>query len=239
MDQGNSKLISLYLVRDAALIVRNRPNGDGDAGIREQRTELGDALLRLGLAHCTGTVATDWQIGRSAAGGPVVLQNDLHLSLSHSGDYLVAGICNAAPIGIDIERHQERPFTKIAQHLDWPGGTWDPPGSLKADGFYHLWTLWEAAIKSCSSMSGVQAESVFRLIIPALTAGTPDTMPAQDWLAGSWQCPGRFWLSIIAADSEVPDIRLFVVNGLESAKQMLQISEITNDDGILDPEIFQ
>ena len=243
LDRGNTNFICIYLMRDAALNVHNCPDPDNDAGAREYRAEHGDTLLRLGLAHLTGTAPADWQIGRSAAGGPTVHQNQatqnlLHLSLSHSGNYLVAGICNAAPIGVDIERHRKRQFTEIAEHLDWPGAVRNPPGSLQADGFYHLWTLWEAAIKACSTEPGTLAASIFKLIIPELAVGTPNARSTQDWFARSWQCPANFWLSVIAGCPVAPDIRLFLVHGLKSAKQTPQFREIANEDGFLDPQIF-
>ena len=168
-----------------------------------------------------------------------VPEYDLQLSVSHTDEYLVAGICNAATIGIDIERHRKRRFLDIAQHLDWPRATWDPPESLQADGFYHLWTLWEAAIKSCSVDSATGAEAIFELIIPELSIGVPTAIPAHDWFAGSWQCPNTFWLSVITDSPEIPDIRLFLVNGLKSARLTPQINEIASDDGLLDPEIFR
>lgn len=244
LNSENAQLISLYLVRDAALNVRNHTNADHGAYTRERRTELAEALLRLGLAHRTGTTPADWQVSSSAAGGPVVEQKQapehgLRLSLSHSGEYLVAGICNAAKIGIDIERHCTRRFTDIARYLDWPRVTWDPPGTLRVDGFYHLWTLWEAAIKSCSGDSTTVPASVFKLIIPELAVGTPATAFAQDWFAISWLCPDAFWLSTIVVYREEPEVRLFLVNGLESTKQTPQFSEFVADDGLLDPEIFR
>jgi len=240
-DRGASKFVRLYLLKDAALNVRNRRHANDVADTRKQRTERGDALLRLGVAHCTGTAPMDWKIGRSPVGRPTVEQgqvakDDLRLSLSHSGEYIVAGICNATTIGVDIERQVKRRFTQIARHLDWPRGTWDPPNTLQASGFYHLWTLWEAAIKCCSADSGVLSKSVFNLIIAELTAGTPTTTLTQGWLASSWQCPNHFWLSIITAFSEVPEIQLFLVNGLKSAKQAPQISQMANDSGFLNPE---
>jgi len=245
MDPDDTSFLHLYLMGDAALNRRNCADVEDNVGTpRAQRIALGDTLLRIGLAHCTGTASTVWQIGRSAAGGPMIRQTpgaqwQLHLSLSHSGDYLAAGICSAAPLGIDIECNRKRRFTEIAQHLDWPAVIGHPPDSLEADGFYHLWTLWEAAIKSCSSETDANAESVFKLLVPELTVGIPDTRPTQDWLAGSWQCPGRFWLSVIARDPHISGIRIFVVNGLESLKQTPQISEIAVDDGFLKPEIFR
>lgn len=243
-DRGKTKFICLYLTWDAALNARKRPHANDSTYTPKQRTELGDTLLRLGLAHCTATAPVDWQIGRSAAGGPIVRPNqapkhDLQLSLSHSGDYLVAGICNAATIGIDIERIRKRRFSEIAQHLDWPRVTWTPPESLQTDGFYHLWTLWEAAIKSCSTDSATVPETIFNLIVSELTVGVPAATPTHDWFAGSWRCPNTFWLSVITGSPEISDIRLFLVNGLKSAQLTPQISEITSDDGLLDPEIFR
>lgn len=243
-NRGKTKFICLYLAWDAALNTRKRPHTDDGAYTREQRTELGHTLLRLGLAHCTGTAPVDWRIGRSATGRPMVQQNqppkhDLQLSLSHSGDYLVAGICDAAAIGIDIECDCRRRFTEIAQHLDWPRETWDPPNTLQAGGFYHLWTLWEAAIKSRSVDSATVPGSIFKLIVPELIVGKPAAALMQGWFARSWQCPGAFWLSVIANCPGEPDIRLFVVNGLKSANDRQHINEFVADDGLLSPEIFR
>jgi len=248
-NRGNTASVSLFLVRDAGLNVRNRPKSHARVGrverySPEQRAKLGNALLQLGLAHHTGTAAVDWQITRSANGRPIVQKHlttecDMQLSLSHSGEYLVAGICNAAIIGIDIERHCKRRFSDIARHLDWPQALWDPPGSLDAEGFYHAWTLWEAAIKSGSAESRPPAESVFKLLITGHDVGTPGAILKQNGFAYSWRCANHFWLSIITAHRKTPDIRLFLVNGLKSAGQSLQISEIASALGHLDPQIFQ
>ena len=244
LDRDYPGFICLYLVRDAAPNERNRTRIDADSGSRAQRSEFGDTILRFGLAHCTDTRPDNWQIRRSEVGGPMVQKSPLeqhrfHLSLSHSGDYLVAGICNAAPLGIDIERNCERRFTEIARHLEWPEMTWAPRGSLPADGFYHLWTLWEASIKSCSTEPGAVAESVFKRIVTELNVGMPHNIRTHDWFARSWQCPEHFWLSAVTPNMNISDSRLFVVNGLTSVNKTPQINEITNDEGFLDPKIFE
>lgn len=211
---------------------------------RAQQRKLGEALLRLGLAHHTRTAPSDWLIGRLASGGPTVRQSpepahELRVSLSHSGRYLVAGVFNGETIGIDVERCRTRRFAEIARHLDWPRAVWSTDGRLCANRFYHAWTLWEAAIKACSDESRRAAESVFGNIILALTLGTPCQVVERPWFAGRWRYRDRFWLSIVGTGPHAPDIRLFEVNRLNSDPWTPQIHEIATTNGHLSPEIFQ
>ncbi len=109
---------------------------------------------------------------------------DLYVSLSHSGDWVAAGISESA-IGIDIETYgKQRDFIAIASHVFSESETRYlkslAPERL-ARQFYLYWTLKECVAKQFGA--GLKFEvSRLHSFIPA-----PDAMNAS---LVSWQCPG-------------------------------------------------
>lgn len=69
---------------------------------------------------------------------------EIYFSLSHSGDY-VACMISDRPCGIDIEKHSDRPYEKIANRICTENERNDI--SSKED-FYTYWTLKESALKA-------------------------------------------------------------------------------------------
>jgi hypothetical protein len=231
--RANAARVSIYLARhdDTRGIRTARDN-------RARRSGLGDTVLQAGLAHFSGTSPADWLIGRTYSGGPIVRKapapdHDLHISLSDSGELIVAGICNRAPLGIDIERCRPRRFSAIAAYLDWP----ETIGTLDSDRFYHAWTLWESTIKVCAADDRPSAASVFRLLTAQLAVGTPVDVIGQSWFARSWRYCNSYWLSAVSALDTLPEVRIFRLERLNSDIQTSQISEMTSENGQLDPEI--
>jgi len=77
----------------------------------------------------------------------------LHFSLSHSGDRLLIAVCHDCPIGVDIERIQERSSPlQLARHFmsnDEAAQLADLKDPLaQREFFFALWTRKEAYVKS-------------------------------------------------------------------------------------------
>jgi phosphopantetheinyl transferase len=119
----------------------------GQAGYRAQQRaarELLTWLARLTL----GGAANSFGVRTSATGQPELLAGEAPLavaavsvSLSHSADWIAAGLARDGRLGIDVER--ENPRRRIAAMADWMG--W--PDCREPDTFYRAWTYREARIK--------------------------------------------------------------------------------------------
>jgi phosphopantetheinyl transferase len=204
---------------------------------KRYRFALGQTLLKTALAHRTATAPTEWQISRSATGRPMVRQGpngsrDLNISLSHSGNLFVAAIANVATVGIDAERISNRPCREIARYLNWPSSTWARPHEKRCDGFFHMWTLWESLIKALPS--GQSPNELFSRLVSQATPGTPNAIMSNGWFAASWHCRDRFWLSTTVHTARRPNLRLFIIDGLDADSETPQIDEIITENGQLD-----
>ncbi len=113
---------------------------------RQQLRRLGSELLAECVASLIPQAVKASDIKRQPHGQPYwenSSKNGVFLSLSHSGDYLVA-MASTQPCGVDIERHKMRPFAELWQqikHADEP----HCPADLAE--FYQWWTRKEAAWK--------------------------------------------------------------------------------------------
>lgn len=109
--------------------------------------------------------------------------SDLYVSISHSGDYISAGI-STTPIGIDIETFsKQRDFVAIATHV-FSAAEISFLKSCDAEAlkqnFYLHWTLKECAAKQYGA--GLKFE-ISRIQSPVLVSeGSHGSMQ-------SWQCP--------------------------------------------------
>lgn len=69
---------------------------------------------------------------------PVLKDNKLHFSISHSNDYAIIGF-NNFPIGVDIELIKDRDFEKLSGYFG--------KNIKEKDEFYKFWTQFEAKYK--------------------------------------------------------------------------------------------
>jgi phosphopantetheinyl transferase len=119
--------------------------GGGEAGYRAQRRAARELLGWLAQRTLGGN-AESFAVRASSAGPPGLLFRgrplaDVSVSLSHSADWIAAGLARGGRLGIDVER--ENPRRRIAAMADWMG--WQ--GCHEADAFYGAWTYREARIK--------------------------------------------------------------------------------------------
>ena len=106
------------------------------------------APLFLWWIIATAGGAESFAVRATSAGPPGLLFRgqplaDVSVSLSHSADWIAAGLARGGRLGIDVER--ENPRRRIAAMADWMG--WRD--CHEADAFYGAWTYREARIK-CS-----------------------------------------------------------------------------------------
>jgi 4'-phosphopantetheinyl transferase len=107
----------------------------------------GHWLVRCLLAEQYGGNPEDWLLQERPSLPPAVTghEDDIHLSLSHSADWIACAISNA-PIGIDIEQRQPpREALHRFEHLLLAEG--DLPGTLNTDELLQRWVVKEAWIK--------------------------------------------------------------------------------------------
>lgn len=111
------------------------------------RSVAAEMLLRASLASTLGIREQDIVILEDERGAPYVKGVNVHVSLSHSGDYAVCAIADC-PVGIDIEkirpinmRVAERTFSDgELKHL----GPDDEISDEVLRHFYEIWTAKEA-----------------------------------------------------------------------------------------------
>lgn len=106
-------------------------------GYKRSRSALEHPIfLSLLDSYADGDIA----LSRTALGKPVTACDDLHLSLSHSGDLLVIAFSKDGPVGVDVEKVKERRYRdRIAKKYGFASGDLEP--------FYREWVTREAFIK--------------------------------------------------------------------------------------------
>jgi phosphopantetheinyl transferase len=121
--------------------------GGGEAGYQAQRRAARELMVWL-AQRTLGGGAESFAVRATSAGPPGLLFRgqplaDVSVSLSHSADWIAAGLARGGRLGIDVER--ENPRRRIAAMADWM--SWRD--CHEADAFYGAWTYREARIK-CS-----------------------------------------------------------------------------------------
>jgi 4'-phosphopantetheinyl transferase len=113
---------------------------------RRRQYLAGHWLLRELLAEIGGGGALDWALRERRSQAPAVDAGGaaLHVSLSHSGDWVAAAV-GSQPIGVDIEQRHVRDgmqrFDAMLRATD------DAPGALDDDVLLQRWVIREAHIK--------------------------------------------------------------------------------------------
>ena len=84
-------------------------------------------------------------------GKPYLRNGELQFNLSHSNDYLLIGVSDSHPIGVDIEEIKPIPEWRIIEELQSanPGfSAFKTPSSSSLIDFYQNWTKKEALLKA-------------------------------------------------------------------------------------------
>lgn len=147
--------------------------------LRRRQFLAGHGLLRL-LAGAVLSIDPE-AIAMSAEGRPRVesafangtpprpLAAPIHLSLAHSGAYVMAIASDRGPVGIDIERtDQERDWAALAVGMGW-----DAAAVGDKAGFLVTWTLREAEVKAgLAPGAGFARHACRRDFIATVVSGT-------------------------------------------------------------------
>lgn len=106
----------------------------------------GHWLIRELLSQAFGEAPSHWSVQERKSMPPQVINGDdeLRISISHSGDWVAAAIANVA-IGIDIEQRPRELDASIESLLLNPG---EAAGSLGNDALLQRWVAKEAWIKA-------------------------------------------------------------------------------------------
>jgi 4'-phosphopantetheinyl transferase len=154
----NPTLLRVARITEVLATLQREPYGWLSPGeqLRLQRLQVesrrdqylsGHWLVRCLLAEQHGGDPKDWALEERPSLPPAVIghEDDIHLSLSHSADWIAAAV-SSAPIGIDIEqRHPPREALHRFEHLLLAEG--ETPGTLNTDELLQRWVVKEAWIK--------------------------------------------------------------------------------------------
>jgi 4'-phosphopantetheinyl transferase len=133
-----------------------------------QRYLAGRASLRRILAKRTSTQPGEVVIEQSEGEKPRLVlpagAPGIFFNVSHSGDYAVIAVSDAAEVGIDIEQIRvDCPISQLARRyyasteFEWLRNL---PEDKKLQGFYRLWTIKEAVLKCAGVGLSVSTQSI-------------------------------------------------------------------------------
>lgn len=158
-----------------------------NAANRKQQYIAGHYLVRKMAARILGNAAQDWDYVEDSHGLRLLKSRREglpapYLSISHSGEWVVAGL-SLFPIGVDIENcHTDRDFIAIAEHVFSPLEVEILKACKAADlksTFYLYWTLKECLAKQ----SGIG----LRFDVSRSQSAIPEPNVESSSLR-SWQC---------------------------------------------------
>ncbi|MGB8951568.1 MAG: 4'-phosphopantetheinyl transferase superfamily protein [Candidatus Aminicenantales bacterium] len=114
------------------------------------RTLFADLLIRFCIARKTGFPPEMLVFSTNAFNKPVLKnRDDLHFSLSHSGDWVVCAV-DRQPVGVDIEeiRSVDEPLLRSCLSEEEHRALLKTSPSKRLSHFYTLWTLKESYLKA-------------------------------------------------------------------------------------------
>lgn len=131
---------------------RERANRLATAALRERYVSA-HAFLRLVLASHTGHDAAALRFGAGDFGKPRLIDFPrLHFNFSHSGDWALAAVADAGPVGVDLE--EMRPLSEHGELAARFFSTAENaalaalPHEQRLRAFYEIWTKKEAVVKA-------------------------------------------------------------------------------------------
>jgi 4'-phosphopantetheinyl transferase len=136
------------------------------------------------LAQVLGGTPRDWLLEAPHDAPPQVTgRADLHLSISHSGDYAACAL-SAEPVGIDLEQPRaRRDIAGLVSLCCTPGeqALFDGAPTQQRDALFHeLWTVKEAWLKR-------RGEWIAPKRLQQLDAGLAADGEIRAWSGGAWR----------------------------------------------------
>jgi len=155
-----------------------------------RRFILGRGLLRTMLARHLNRTPTSLILGANAHGKPTLADADgLAFNVSHSGDYVLVAVGQAAAIGVDVEqRRPELAVTDVGRQVFTAAEMaliTNAPDAEKTFRFFRQWTFKEAVAKAVGlglSLDLQQFEIAFPDDAPQLIShGLSELGPTSEW----------------------------------------------------------
>jgi len=145
------------------------------------------ALVRLAVAHVTGTHAEQWRVRRDSIGRPIVEGpvDNMHVSVTHTPGLVACLVARGRDVGVDAEQVSPRvPYMRIAEQVFSPGELAELrtlEDAARIDRFFLLWSVKEALAKARGD-----GEPLDRIEVPLGAAGMAHV--ANRWLL-RWSRP--------------------------------------------------
>ena len=128
------------------------------------RFAVAAALLRLVTGGMTGVAPEQVHVDRRCPkcgrphGRPSVGPGGPHVSVSHSGDYVVVATCRDAPVGVDVEQASRRTdYQALVSHVLSPA---EAPAVADLAAFLRYWVRKEALVKATGDGLGAGLRGV-------------------------------------------------------------------------------
>jgi len=115
---------------------------------------IGKVLVKKIVANKALISKKNVLIGKTKLGKPIIERPrnlNLDISISHSGNYVVVGICDSGKIGVDIELLKDIDFGALKNCLSVRDEIYINSGkglTQRFENFYEIWTRKEAYVKA-------------------------------------------------------------------------------------------
>lgn len=185
--------------------------------LRRRQFIAGRMLLRRMLAELLGGRTEDFELDATAGAAPRLRSHsDLHLSVSHSGEWVAAAIADR-PVGVDIEgisaRRDSRRFARWVCSPD-EFAAWQALHGVDADDVLIAhWTRKEAWLKR-------EGGEVLLTRMHRLHAAVADASQAD---GATWRLGDHSYLSVCAAEVREMDARWSVSARLDGCWRMTSL----------------
>ena len=185
-----------------------------------QRYISGRTSLRRILAKRTSTRPAEVVIEEPEGEKPRLVLADgepsIFFNVSHSGDYAVIAVSDAAEVGIDIEQIRvDCPINQLARRyyasteFEWLRNL---PEGKKLQGFYRLWTIEEAVLKCAGVGLSVSTQSIrVRLVddqAPTITCSDAGHKAIEEFQVRELS-PAEHYASALAVSTR-EEVRIFL-----------------------------
>ena len=153
------ELTSPICDKDKSLLISELDNSEikilpNPQGKNFELSLIGKVLAKIIISNEALIPIKNVLIGRTKLGKPVIKKpNNLNLdiSISHSGNYLVVGVCDGGKLGVDIELFKNIDFGILKNCLSVSEEIYINSGkgmTQKLGNFYEIWTRKEAYSKT-------------------------------------------------------------------------------------------
>lgn len=141
-------------------------------------------LKRLELGKALNLAPEEIEFATLEHGKPMISSaqnpNQVEFNLSHAGNYVMLGIDDSTPIGVDIEQIKDKDHTNIAERFFHPLEVEQIKNASEPnDCFFQIWTLKEAVVKALGAGISFGLE---KFAVEANTAALLEKLPTMPGL---------------------------------------------------------